>query len=92
MSKRFFLGTIYFDVGTKNPKLVFEGFDYFVQKKSKQSTSWRCSYYYRMKCKSKLITKGSIVHVIGEHLHPSCDKLKLKMDTMTSRMVKVIRS
>ncbi|XP_018573598.1 protein tramtrack, beta isoform isoform X18 [Anoplophora glabripennis] len=79
-------GTIYFDVGTKNPKLVFEGFDYFVHKKSKRSTSWRCSYYYRMKCKSRLTTRGRVVQVTGIHLHPSNDKLKTRMDTMISRV------
>ncbi|XP_018573616.1 protein tramtrack, beta isoform isoform X34 [Anoplophora glabripennis] len=84
-------GIIYFDVGTKHPKIVFEGFDFIMHIRNPNKTTWRCSWYHKNKCVSKLITSGRVVTVTGEHNHLRNDKLTFKCDSMLSQIVEIVR-
>lgn len=86
----FFLGVIYYNVGYKHPKIIFEGVDYRIDFKAAGRTSWRCSYYYRTKCRAKLSTSGHVVRLFGEHNHQHRPDL-YQIDTAKPQRVTVIR-
>ncbi|CAG9856466.1 unnamed protein product [Phyllotreta striolata] len=68
-----FLGTIYFDMGVKNPKIIFDNHYYIILRKECDRTIWMCSKYFNAtkenRCKSKLITSGRTVQITGIHNH-----------------------
>lgn len=64
-----FLGTIYVVPGTRNPILILDCNEYTIYSKQNDKTRWRCSFYFKTKCKSKLVTFGKIVQVLNEHNH-----------------------
>ncbi|KAG5874949.1 hypothetical protein JTB14_018864 [Gonioctena quinquepunctata] len=84
-------GIIYFDAGNKYPKIIFDGCDYSIHKKSKNHTSWRCSSYYRYKCRAKLITSGRSLTIDGTHHHERSDKVISRIKGMTSHVVDIRR-
>ncbi|XP_008198869.1 protein tramtrack, beta isoform isoform X32 [Tribolium castaneum] len=62
-------GVVYFISGSKHPKLVLDKFDYFFQHQNENKTRWRCSSYFRTRCKAALFTYGKVVEVHNEHNH-----------------------
>ncbi|KAK9884694.1 hypothetical protein WA026_007540 [Henosepilachna vigintioctopunctata] len=40
------IDTIHFDMGTKRPKIIIEGFDYLILKREVNRTIWMCSKYF----------------------------------------------
>lgn len=63
------LGLIHITAGRKQPKLILNG-NYFVcNRKYQKCTNWRCTYYLRTKCASRLKTTGNMVLVKGHHNH-----------------------
>ncbi|KAK9884693.1 hypothetical protein WA026_007539 [Henosepilachna vigintioctopunctata] len=62
-------GTIFILKGTKNPKIILENNDYQINRKMYDRTLWRCSNYFRTKCKATLITKD-IIHIINGRKNP----------------------
>lgn len=64
-----FVGTVYFQYGRKNPKIVVDHYDFYYQKKRDNTTYWYCSSNGSKKCKARVITIGSMVRVIGGHNH-----------------------
>lgn len=89
-----FLGIIYFDVATKNPKIVLDDHDYLIYRKETNKTVWKCCHYFRSKenrCKSTLVTTGRIVTVSADiHNHQVVSK-KDKYKNMLSQSVTIIR-
>lgn len=65
----FILGTIFIHKGTKNPKIVLDGHDYQINTKKKDRTLWRCSHYFKTKCKATLITTGNCCTQRHDHNH-----------------------
>lgn len=77
----------------KNPKLVVDGQDFLCTEKKVDKTVWRCCCYYShssTRCKVKLVTKGRVVEVFGEHNHPI--KLKNFDKQVLSQNVTIIRN
>ncbi|KAK9884696.1 hypothetical protein WA026_007542 [Henosepilachna vigintioctopunctata] len=64
-----FKDLIYFDVGTKNPKIIVHAFDFNLAKKTPNKTIWVCSNYYKTKCKCRVTTSGKMVFIRAEHNH-----------------------
>ena len=86
-----FLGTIFFDVGKKYPKIILENYAYTVHKKMQNKTLWICPGYYKTKCKCKITTTGRMVQISGEHNHgPNNDGTKFK--NMLSQVVSIVRT
>lgn len=83
------LGSIYFGIGRKNPKLVLNGFDYNKEKCHGESTAWVCSYYFKTRCKARLTTKGKVVYVSNDHNHRPRD---VPLLNMCSKRVTIIKS
>nr|CAH7732214.1 unnamed protein product [Callosobruchus chinensis] len=86
--------TIYFDVGTKNPKIILDGHVYLIYTKKTNKTVWKCSHYYKSKenrCKSTLVTTGRVVTVSRDiHNHASVPKMD-KYKNMLSQSVTIVR-
>ncbi|XP_023014947.1 uncharacterized protein isoform X8 [Leptinotarsa decemlineata] len=84
---------VFFQMGTKKPKLVVDSQDFLCSERKVGKTVWRCSQYYysnSSRCKTKLITSGRIVEVIGEHNHP-VKVSRNRRDNMLSQRVTIIR-
>lgn len=85
---------IYFDVATKNPKIVLDNNNYLIYRKDQGKTVWKCCHYFRSKinrCKSTLVTTGRIVTVSADvHNHPT-DARPEKFKNMLSQKVTIVR-
>lgn len=79
---------IYVAAGRTNPKLVLDGTDFRLQEKHDNSTIWRCSYYYRTKCKCRLRTAGNVVQVTNNHNHESA---KINLANLITKNVLIVR-
>ncbi|XP_072393825.1 uncharacterized protein [Diabrotica undecimpunctata] len=88
-------GVIFFDVATKNPKIVLDDNNYLIYRKDTNKTVWKCCRYFRCKenrCKSTLVTTGRIVTVSADvHNHPPDPPKIEKFKNMLSQYVKIIR-
>uniref|UniRef100_A0A6P7H3S1 Protein tramtrack, beta isoform-like isoform X13 n=1 Tax=Diabrotica virgifera virgifera TaxID=50390 RepID=A0A6P7H3S1_DIAVI len=83
--------TIFFDVGTKNPKIIVDDFDFNMARKSNQKTTWICSGYFKTKCKCRAATSGRIVYLTGSHNHLPKPVEKKKLTNMLSQHVTIVR-
>lgn len=71
------LGTIYFDVGHKNPKIILNENDFLMYRKLPDKTVWSCTQYHKKdRCKAKVMTFGRQATLIGDHNHPPTFKNK----------------
>ncbi|XP_023014952.1 uncharacterized protein isoform X13 [Leptinotarsa decemlineata] len=83
--------TIYFDVGTKNPKIIVDDYDFNMARKTEVKTMWICAGYFKTKCKARATTSGRMVYVNGTHNHDP--KLKrTKFTNMLSQTVSIVRN
>lgn len=82
------LGSIYFGIGRKNPKLVLNGYDYSKEKCYGESTSWICPFYFKTRCKGRLTTKRNVVYVGNDHNHKPRE---IPIVNMSSKKVKIVR-
>ncbi|RZC39653.1 FLYWCH domain containing protein [Asbolus verrucosus] len=62
-------GVIYVIPGNKNPKLLLDDCDFVINQKGDKKTRWRCTSYYKTRCKAVLMTYGRVVEVINVHNH-----------------------
>lgn len=71
-TKQFFLilGTILIGSGTKNPKIILDQNEFTINTKQGARTRWRCTQYFKSKCRASLVTYGRIVKVSHFHNHP----------------------
>ncbi|XP_023014984.1 uncharacterized protein isoform X41 [Leptinotarsa decemlineata] len=70
-------GTIFFDVGIKNPKIILNSYDYLLYRKFPDRTVWLCSHYYKKSCcKVQVVTCRREATIVGEHNHNSSYKNK----------------
>ncbi|XP_072393814.1 uncharacterized protein [Diabrotica undecimpunctata] len=87
-------GIIYFDVGTKNPKIILDGHEFLIYKKEVSSTIWMCNHYFNkraVRCKVKLITSGRILNFYGTHTHTPSTNKQSRLKNMLSQSVTIIR-
>lgn len=84
----YFSDVIYFKAGVKNPKILLDGNEYTIYARTPDLSRWRCNWYYKTKCKSRLVTYGNVVQVniYGHNHEPSanvstlfCSRQKLKI-------------
>lgn len=54
---------LYTTRGTKNPKLILDGYEFVCERRSKDKAFWRCNFYSKTKCRSRLKTSGSTVRI-----------------------------
>ncbi|XP_076252168.1 uncharacterized protein LOC143191191 isoform X42 [Rhynchophorus ferrugineus] len=80
---------VYFDYGTKYPKIIVDQFDFNIERRTPRSTSWACGSYYQTKCKCRISTTGNMVVVKGSHNHEP--RQRKKNENLTSKLVNVIR-
>ncbi|RZC39651.1 FLYWCH domain containing protein [Asbolus verrucosus] len=64
------LDIIFVAPGTKNPKLIIDNNIFTVNTKSAEATRWRCTSYFKCKCRATLLTCGNVVRMNREHNHP----------------------
>lgn len=87
-------GYIYFDVATKNPKIILDEYEYLIYRKEVNKTVWMCNRYFKSKenrCKSRLVTTGRIVTVSADqHNHEHSVKPE-RYKNMLSQAVTIIR-
>ncbi|ERL95198.1 hypothetical protein D910_12466 [Dendroctonus ponderosae] len=62
---------IYIVSGNKNPIIILDSNEFSIYSKGASSTRWRCSSYFRSKCRAKLVTFGNVVQTANEHNHPA---------------------
>ncbi|CAG9832637.1 unnamed protein product [Diabrotica balteata] len=80
-------GTIYFDVGHKNPKIIVDRNSYLMYRKLPDKTVWLCTQYHKKdRCKAKVMTRGRQAIIIGDHNH---QPTYLNVKNMTSQVVSV---
>ncbi|KAG5874950.1 hypothetical protein JTB14_018865 [Gonioctena quinquepunctata] len=83
--------TIYFDVGTKNPKIIVDDYDFNMARKTDVKTMWICAGYFKTKCKARATTSGRMVYINGTHNHDPKQK-RSKFTNMLSQAVSIIRN
>lgn len=83
--------TIYFDVGTKNPKIIVDDHDFNMARKAESKTTWICSGYFKTKCKARATTSGRMVYVNGIHNHLPKQK-RSRFTNMLSQNVTIVRN
>ncbi|XP_048516591.1 modifier of mdg4 isoform X2 [Dendroctonus ponderosae] len=87
-------GYIYFDMATKNPKIILDEYQYLIYRKDTHKTVWMCTHYFRSKenrCKSRLVTTGRNVTVSADlHNHERSVKPE-RYSNMLSQVVYIIR-
>ncbi|KAF7282368.1 hypothetical protein GWI33_002746 [Rhynchophorus ferrugineus] len=62
-------GYIFIGAGTKNPKIIMDNNDFTINTKQGTRTRWRCTQYFKTKCKATLVTYGRVVNVKSCHNH-----------------------
>lgn len=78
---------IFFLPGHKHPKLVLEGYDYTINRKRENKTLWKCAFYTKTSCKSRLITSGRAVFITNDqHNHEP----KLKESDLTNSVSHIV--
>ncbi|XP_072393838.1 uncharacterized protein [Diabrotica undecimpunctata] len=83
------LGIIYFTSGTKNPKIIVDQHDFYLENRKENKTAWFCASNRKTKCKVRVTTSGNMVKVNGTHNHPQrCSKT----DVLRSKSVFIYRS
>lgn len=83
-------GVIHILPGMKHPKLIIDYNDYSVSVKESGKTRWRCSGYFKTKCKSSLITYGKVVQINHGHNHPPLMQNK-SLNNCLSQVVTIVR-
>lgn len=81
-------------MGTKNPKIIVDDYDFLIYKKESSQTTWLCTNYFNnrtIRCKCKIITSGRKVTIYGQHIHnPKLKRDKYKHN-MLSQSVFIVR-
>ncbi|XP_056644004.1 modifier of mdg4-like isoform X33 [Diorhabda carinulata] len=62
-------GTIYIGAGTKNPKIILDENEFTINTKQGARTRWRCTQYFKSKCRASLVSYGKMVKVNQFHNH-----------------------
>lgn len=63
-------GVVYFYRGKKQPRIVYEGSTYYLEKRTEKKTSWRCAMYFKTKCTARVSTFGKTLKILfQEHNH-----------------------
>jgi hypothetical protein len=70
LTRLHFSDVIYVAPGTKNPKLIVDKNIFTVNTKSIETTRWRCTSYFKSKCRVTLLTCGNVVKINRQHNHP----------------------
>ncbi|XP_063907082.1 modifier of mdg4-like isoform X21 [Zophobas morio] len=82
--------TIYLVPGVRNPQLLLEKNIFTCNRKRNNKTWWRCSHYYKSKCRAMLITSGRTLETVHNHNHASRSK-KFDYNSMFSHNVKLFK-
>lgn len=64
-----FLGIIWIGSGSKNPKIILDRNEFTINTKQGNRTRWRCTQYFKSKCRASLVTFGRNVRVSQFHNH-----------------------
>lgn len=83
-------GLIYFDVGTKRPKIVLNHNDFTMVNHHLNKTYWRCTSYYKTKCKSNITTTGRMAIVGSPHNHEP-NRKNIEFKTLLCQQVTITR-
>lgn len=66
-----FLGVVYFGKAKSQPKIIVNNYEYSINNRYENKSTWRCVKYYRRGCKGRLHTYGRVVEIINnDHNHP----------------------
>lgn len=76
-------------VGRTNPKLIIDGTDFRLHNSVGPFTHWRCSFYFRTKCKCRVKTTGNIVYLTNNHNHETSN---LRLDHLKGKKVTIVRN
>ncbi|XP_018573609.1 protein tramtrack, beta isoform isoform X28 [Anoplophora glabripennis] len=82
-------GLIWIGSGTKNPKIILDRNEFTINTKQGNRTRWRCTQYFKSKCRASLVTYGRVVKVNQIHNHPPMDP---PSDNLLVQSVTIIRN
>nr|CAH7732205.1 unnamed protein product [Callosobruchus chinensis] len=82
-------GFIWIGAGTKNPKIILDRNEFTINTKQGNRTRWRCTHYFKSKCKATLVTFGRVVKVNQFHNHLPSDPTG---ENLLKQYVKIIRN
>ncbi|XP_063907093.1 modifier of mdg4-like isoform X31 [Zophobas morio] len=88
-------GLIYFDMGTKHPKIIMEDFEYLMLRKKVEETVWICKKYFHPiteRCKVRVVTSQRMAYIYGLHNHLPCLKSQRHKDLLPQLVTIVRRS
>lgn len=85
----FFIGVVWVALAHKKPKLILDNNSFTVNKQMNNRTLWRCTNYFKSKCRATLVTYGKIVKINNQfHNHlPN----EMCTDNMFTQHVTIIR-
>lgn len=86
------LGSIYVVAATKNPKIILDNNVFTICIKSADKTRWRCTAYFKSKCRASLLTYGKYVNARFGHNHPPTVKNPEKLENAMRQNVLILRS
>lgn len=83
---------VYFVGGTKQPKMIFDGSEYVCEKRRATKTTWKCTKYFKFRCRARAYTYGKTLKLTHEkHNHkPTVSGEKCKQ--LTPYTVSVMRA
>ncbi|XP_044262658.1 protein tramtrack, beta isoform-like isoform X25 [Tribolium madens] len=85
-------GSIYVVAATKNPKIIFDKNMFTICIKSLDKTRWRCTAYFKSKCRASLLTYGKYVNAKFKHNHPPTVQSNDFIENAMRQKVYILRS
>lgn len=85
----YILGVIWIGSGSKNPKIILDGNEFTINTKQGGRTRWRCTQYFKSKCRASLVTFGRNVRVSQYHNHPPIDP---DVNNLLTQNVNIVRN
>ncbi|XP_008198862.1 protein tramtrack, beta isoform isoform X26 [Tribolium castaneum] len=85
-------GSIYVVAATKNPKIIFDKNMFTICIKSLDKTRWRCTAYFKSKCRASLLTYGKYVNAKFKHNHPPTVRSNDFIENAMRQKVYILRS
>lgn len=75
--------------GRKHPKLIVDNNEFTVNRRRGDRSMWKCSQYYRLKCKCRLVSYNNTVKISANHNHTPTYPNVTKASQQTVKIIRI---